>query len=84
MLPSDLLDEVIDYGVYAHDVNVDFDVEELSDSDASVDEEDNLDEHEIAGQHQNANQGNRVKNTTARQRREAYMKHCLPAVTVEN
>ncbi|KAK3129994.1 hypothetical protein QOZ80_6BG0487580 [Eleusine coracana subsp. coracana] len=55
-----MVQEMEDYGVYDHVVDVDFDVEQLSDSDDSADE------------NQNENQSNPYKNTTNRQRQDIY------------
>lgn len=62
-LPVDLnamVEEMEEYGVYADVVDVDFDVEELSNSDDSTDEL------------QNANQATPYKNMTNRQRQDIY------------
>jgi bacterioferritin (cytochrome b1) len=55
-----MIDDLGDYGVYADAVDVDFDVQELLESDDSV--------HE----HENTNEANRAKDITARQRQHIY------------
>jgi hypothetical protein len=63
-----VVDDLQDYGVYAHDVDVAFDGDELFGSD-------DADEH--------VSQRNREKILQPR-RGKAYMKHCLEEVPVEN
>jgi hypothetical protein len=55
-----MIDDLGDYGVYADVVDVDFDVQELLESDDSVDE------------HENTNEANRAKDITARLRQHIY------------
>jgi hypothetical protein len=62
-LPIDLnaiAEGMEDYGVYAHGFDVDFDVEELSDSDG------------VAHEDENASQESTLKNSSNRERQDIY------------